>query len=294
MLRNEQFSVFDILHLGVVQMQYAICNEVFGDWSWQQGMKLASDVGYSGLEVAPFTLGTRADQISAETRAQYRDMAASHGLKIIGLHWLLAKTEGFHLTTNDLAVRQLTASYLGDLAHLCRDLGGDLMVLGSPMQRNFGPEMSHQQAMDNAVDVLKRCTPVLEETQVAIAVEPLGPQEGNFLNHASQARSLIQAVDHPFIMLHLDVKAMSTEGKPINQVIRENADLMIHFHANDPNRLGPGMGDVDFVPIFRALNEVDYDGWVSVEVFDYSPGPEKILRESMQNMLDAQKLARSR
>jgi sugar phosphate isomerase/epimerase len=257
-------------------------------------MKLASEVGYSGLEVAPFTLGPRADQISSETRAQYRDMAASHGLKIIGLHWLLAKTEGFHLTTNDPAVRQLTANYLGDLARLCRDLDGDLMVLGSPMQRNFGPDMSHQQAMDNAVDVLKRCVPVLEETQVAIAVEPLGPQEGNFLNRASQARTLIQAVDHPFVMLHLDVKAMSTEGQPIDQIIRNNADLMIHFHANDPNRLGPGMGEVDFVPIFRALNDVNYEGWVSVEVFDYSPGPEKILRESMQNMREAQKSARMR
>jgi sugar phosphate isomerase/epimerase len=275
-------------------MQYAICNEVFGDWTWQQGMKLASDAGYSGLEVAPFTLGPRADQISAETRAQYRDMAASHGLKIIGLHWLLAKTEGFHLTTNDSAVRQRTASYLGDLARLCEDLGGDLMVLGSPMQRNFGPEMTHQQAMENAADVLRRCTDVLEDTQVAIAVEPLGPQEGNFLNHALQARKLIEAVDHPFVQLHLDVKAMSTEGAPIDKIIRDNADLMIHFHANDPNRLGPGMGEVDFVPIFRSLHDVDYQGWVSVEVFDYSPGPEKILRESMQNMLQADKLSRSR
>jgi sugar phosphate isomerase/epimerase len=275
-------------------MQYAICNEVFGDWTWQQGMKLASDAGYSGLEVAPFTLGPRADQVSAETRAQYRDMAASHGLKIIGLHWLLAKTEGFHLTTNDSAVRQRTASYLGDLARLCEDLGGDLMVLGSPMQRNFGPEMTHQQAMENAADVLRRCTDVLEDTQVAIAVEPLGPQEGNFLNHALQARKLIEAVDHPFVQLHLDVKAMSTEGAPIDKIIRDNADLMIHFHANDPNRLGPGMGEVDFVPIFRSLHDVDYQGWVSVEVFDYSPGPEKILRESMQNMLQADKLSRSR
>jgi len=77
---------------------------------------------------------------------------------------------------------------------------------------------------------------------------------------------------------------MSTEGIPIEQVIRENADLMIHFHANDPNLLGPGMGEVDQQPIFQALKDIDYRGWVSVEVFDYSPGAETILRRSMETM----------
>jgi sugar phosphate isomerase/epimerase len=117
-----------------------------------------------------------------------------------------------------------------------------------------------------------------------LAIEPLGPGEGNFLNHASQARSLIDAIASPWVQLHLDVKAMSSEGIPIDQIIRDNAGWMIHFHANDPNRLGPGMGDVDQRPIFRALREIDYRGWVSVEVFDYSPGIETILRESMQCM----------
>ena len=83
---------------------------------------------------------------------------------------------------------------------------------------------------------------------------------------------------------HLDVKAMSDEGTPVQQIIRENADAMIHFHANDPNRQGPGMGEVDFVPIFQALQDIGYADWVSVEVFDYEPGVERLVTESMKNM----------
>ena len=44
------------------------------------------------------------------------------------------------------------------------------------------------------------------------------------------------------------------------------------------------MGDVDFHPIFQALSDIDYRGWVSVEVFDYEPGVERLARESMEYM----------
>jgi sugar phosphate isomerase/epimerase len=86
------------------------------------------------------------------------------------------------------------------------------------------------------------------------------------------------------VKLHLDCKAMSSESKPIPEILRANRDIMVHFHANDPNRQGPGFGELDFVPIFAALKEIDYDGWVSVEVFDYSPGVERLARDSMANM----------
>ena len=265
-------------------MKFAICNETFGDWPIERGFEMAVKHGYTGIEVAPFTLGTDALAITPAVRSNYKRVADSFGLQVIGLHWLLAKTNGFHLTTQVAEVRARTATYLKDLVQLCHDLGGNIMVLGSPLQRNFPPEMGHDQATRHAAEVLQSVVPTLEKLGVRLAIEPLGPQEGNFLNHAHQARDLIRLVASPHVQMHLDVKAMSSEGPPIDDIIRENADLLIHYHANDPNRLGPGMGQVDHIPLFKALREIDYRGWVSVEVFDYSPGVERILSESMANM----------
>jgi sugar phosphate isomerase/epimerase len=93
-------------------------------------------------------------------------------------------------------------------------------------------------------------------------------------------------VGSPHCRLHLDCKAMASETKPIPELLRENARLLEHFHANDPNMRGPGMGELDFLPIFRALAEINYRGWVSVEVFDYAPGVEALARDSIEYMQD--------
>lgn len=267
-------------------MKFAICNETFVDWPFTQAFAFARNLGYTGIEIAPFTIDTNAYNISAAKREEVRRLAEDSGLEIIGLHWLLAKTTGYYLTTPDAEVRTKTAEYLCELTRLCRDLGGRVMVLGSPLQRNLLPGVSHAQGMEYAAEVLRQVVPTLEACDVKIAVEPLGPVEGDFLNTAALGAELCGLVGSSQVRLHLDVKAMSTEARPIPQIIRENAQLLEHFHANDPNRRGPGMGEVDFLPILQALGEIDYRGWVSVEVFDYEPGPERLAGESIEYLQD--------
>jgi len=265
-------------------MKFAICNETFVDWPFDKAFAVARDAGYTGIEIAPFTMATDVRQISVAQREEVRRQAEAAQLVVIGLHWLLAKTEGFYLTTPDKTVRRATAAYLGDLARLCRDLGGRVMVLGSPKQRNLLPGVSHEQAMELAADCLRAAVPVLEECDVTIAVEPLGPMDGDFLTTADQGMQLLEMIGSPQCRLHLDVKAMASEATPIPQILDRHASVLEHFHANDPNLKGPGMGEMDFLPIFESLAKIDYRGWVSVEVFDYSPGAETIARESIEYM----------
>jgi len=270
-------------------MNYAICNETFGDWPLEQALQFAARCGYRGWEVAPFMLGENwTTEFDAQQRADYRGVVESAGLSVIGLHWLLAKTEGFHLTTRQRETRQRTADYFRLLAELCRDLGGHVMVLGSPGQRNLDEGQTPQEGMENAAEVLREIVPTLNGCGVRIALEPLGPEEGNFLNTADEAVQLQRMVGDPSVGLHLDVKAMSTEAESCESLIRRHADDLIHFHANDPNRQGPGMGDVAFAPILQSLQDIGYDGWVSVEVFDYSPGIETLVGQSIDNLQAAE------
>lgn len=265
-------------------MKFAICNETFQDWPFDRAFAFARECGYTGLEVAPFTIANDAKDISAAKRAEVRKQAEAADLQVIGLHWLLAKTEGYHLTSPDEAVRRATTEYLGELARLCRDLGGSILVFGSPPQRDLLSGVTMDQAMDHAVEVLTAAMPVLEACDVTLAFEPLAPEDTTFIQTADEAVRLIERVGSPHCRLHLDVRAMSSESTPVPDIIRAHADLAAHFHANDVNLQGPGFGDIDFVPIFEALGEIDYQGWVSVEVFDYEPGVERLAQESITYM----------
>ena len=272
-------------------MKFAICNELFEAWNTHEGFDFArvfeyvKHCGYAGVEIAPFTIDKDASHISAARRIEIRRLAENVDLKITGLHWLLAKTEGYYLTSPDPVVRQKTADYFLELIRLCADLSGHVMVLGSPLQRNILRDVSRDHAFDYAAEILQKIVPTLEKCDVKIALEPLAPKETNFLTTAAETVRLIEKIGVPSrIALHLDCKAMCSEEISIPELIRANRKHLIYFHLNDPNLQGPGFGELDFVPIMKALRDVGYEGWASVEPFDYTPGIETLTEKSLAYM----------
>jgi sugar phosphate isomerase/epimerase len=266
-------------------MKFAICHELYENIDWAAQCRLIAEAGYTGIEVAPFTISSELASVPDSVFEQMKDEAARNGLEIIGLHWMLAKTTGLYLTSPEPSVRKKTAEYLRLLAKVCRKLGGHLMVLGSPQQRNLLPGVTRQQAADFAVEVFEQAMDEFAQQDVILCVEPLTKKETDFINTCDEAMEIISRVNHPSVMLHQDVKAMlGAESESIPSLIHRYKNFSKHFHVNDSNLLGPGMGETDFHPILQALIESHYSGWVSVEVFDYTPGAQHIAVVSLQYM----------
>jgi sugar phosphate isomerase/epimerase len=59
-------------------------------------------------------------------------------------------------------------------------------------------------------------------------------------------------------------------------------ELIRHIHVNETDGKHCGAGDYDFLPLLRTLKSLNYQGWISLEAFDFSPGAERIASESIE------------
>ena len=208
-------------------MKFSMCNEFCEGWSFPEVCTLAARAGYDGVEIAPYTVAPSVHDVAPNDRAAIRAAAEERGIEIVGLHWLLARTEGLHMSHPNPAGRARTADYLRAEIDLCADLGGRVMVVGSPDQRNVLEGETYDAAWDRLVALFRALAPHATDRDVTFCIEPLGPWEANILCTAEEARRMVEAVDHPAFGMVLDVRAMSGDVEPMDAIIRKGAPHLL-------------------------------------------------------------------
>jgi sugar phosphate isomerase/epimerase len=237
----------------------------------------AARLGYDGLEIAPFTLSASPEKISAAEAAKIRATVEASGLVVTGLHWLLVKPEGLSLTDPDTAVRARTIEVMIRLTALCAELGGAVLVHGSPKQRQIASGETHAVALARLQDGLAQVAEAAAKAGIIYCIEPLSRKETELVNTVAEAAELVRSIDQPGLRTMIDCSAAGlTETCSIPSLIDRwlPTGLIAHIQVNDPNRRGPGQGEMKFAPILAALKRHDYAGTIAVEPFDYLPdGP---------------------
>lgn len=273
-------------------MRIALCNEVLAPLPFARQCEIAAALGYQGLEVAPFTLGEAVLNLSGMQRAEHRRAAQDVGIEISGLHWLLRQPEGLSITSPDPSVRTRTLDTLRRLIDLCADLGGSVLVHGSPAQRRL-PVGDEETARLRGIDMFFEVASHARAAGVTYCIEPLAAPEANFIHTVAEAAAIVKAINQPALRTMLDCCAAArAEAEPVHAVLARwlPTGFLAHVQVNDPNLRGPGQGALAFADIFRVLRQHGYAGWVAVEPFDYQPdGPMAAARAIgyLQGLLEA-------
>jgi D-psicose/D-tagatose/L-ribulose 3-epimerase len=262
-------------------MRFALCNEVLQPLPFPQQCKLAADLGYDGLELAPFTLADDPTRLTDADIAGYRRTAEDHGLKIFGLHWLLVAPAGLSIVSPDAALRQRTREVMVRLVELCAALGGSYLVHGSPKQRSVPAGSTREQALERARECLSGAAAAAARCGVTYCLEPLARRETDLFNTVEECAALVDEVGSPALRTMVDCSAAGqTEKLPVHEVMAQwmPRGVIGHVQVNDPNRRGPGQGALDFGPVLRVLRDMEaqghFPGILGVEPFDYVPdGP---------------------
>jgi len=258
-------------------MKLALCNEVLAPLPFEAQCRMARALGYAGLEVAPYTVCEDPQTMTLAQARELRQVAADHGLKISGLHWLLVKPAGLSITDPDPAVRARTVAFMRHLCELCAAMGGSYLVHGSPGQRRISEGSSHAQALAWAAAAWGLAGEAAADCGVIYCIEPLSRDQTEVVNTLADAAAIVQAAGQPALRTMLDTSSAGlAEDLPVPALIERwlATGLVAHIQLNDPNRRAPGQGEMAFGPVLAALRQGGWDGWVAVEPFDYVPdGP---------------------
>ena len=207
------------------------------------------------------------------------------GLELVAIQALLFSRRDLGLF-REAAIEEETVEFLKGLCGLASDLGARVLVFGSPSNRVRG-KILMDEAFDRASRFFSMIAPTANDQGVCVCIEPLRADETDFITTAAEGIRLVEMVGHPGFGLHLDSKAVAAEGQDLNKIFRLSEPYLKHFHISEPQLREIGStGEVDHTLMARTLRDIDYQGYVSIEMRTWSD-PSKVVERSLRLAKDA-------
>lgn len=204
-----------------------------------------------------------------------RNPALRRELETVGLActFCVVLPQGFNTVSDDATVRARTFEHWKTCIEAAAELGGK--ILAGPLYAPVGYLPGRRRTPDEwqrAVEMFQELSPMLDQYDVSLAIEPLNRYETYFLNTAEDAAQLCREVGHRRVGILFDTYHANIEEKSIAAAINTVREHLLHFHSCENDRGVPGTGHIQWTEVFQALRKADYDGWLTIEGFGFSLG----------------------
>ena len=252
--------------------------------SWQPDeledhLKLLMELGCDGVEIAPSCIWKEPAHVSNDEIESLKKLISKYNLVVPAFHALLFARPDLCFFGED-SIGEQTVLYLKKLIRLAGMLSVKVLVYGSPASRKVD-DKNYDRCYEIAIDVFRELGIESERNDVVFCIEPLGPNENDFIMTADEGNQLVSDVGSNHFGLHLDIKAMADAGEEFEAVFQKYGRILKHVHISEPGLAPPGSTGLDHNSIGRALSASCYDGFVSIEMKRGFGNTKDVIRDSV-------------
>lgn len=275
-------------------MKYAFntwCYSCFPVWTpaypLDEVIKRLSKIGYDGMEIGCAAPHAWPYYLSAERRKEIKALLDKNNIKASSMLPAPGGGPGINAASASIEERKWTVQHYKDVLDLASDLGTPT-VLYMAGWVIYG--LSKRDAWKYSVENLIEVAEYAKTKNITMIVEPQAA-DCNMVEDADDAMQMMEDVGLPNVKVMFDTfHALYRSEVPSDYIYTMGKDLK-HVHFSDYNRLAPGHGGMDFLPVMQALKDVNYDGYVTMEVgfASRSVHPDSIARQSLEHLKGLEK-----
>ena len=274
-------------------MKLAFSSNAFKKYSLEYSIKAIAAIGYEGVELLCDIPHAYPPDFGEKRIQSVRNLLSSYSLQISNLNafTLYAIGDVYHPSWIEESekLRELRIKHTIDCLYLAKKIGGkNISTLpGGPMVNVNRKNVSHLEKL--FIEGLLRASKIAEKEDVKILVEP---EPSLFLENSRQFRNLMNKVNSEYVKLNFDIGHFFCVGEDPAKLVYELSDYIEHFHLADisdsriHDHLIPGQGAIDFEPVFNAMNEIGYHGFVTVELYPYQSNPIEAAKKAFDYLRD--------
>jgi len=236
------------------------------------GCAKAAEVGFDAVEI----FAPAADAVNPD---ELRQLLDTHGLQCAAVGTGAGMVlHGLSLTDADAGKREHAKEFIRSII----DMGGPFgapAIIGS-MQGRWGGDVARDVAVQWVGEACVGLAAHAQQYDVPLIYEPINRYESNMFNAVVDAVEFVQGLATDNVRILADLFHMNIEDVCIADALRQGGNLIGHVHFVDSNRRPAGLGHMDYAPVVKALESIDYDGYLSVEAFPY-PDPYEAAKQSI-------------
>jgi sugar phosphate isomerase/epimerase len=276
-----------------VPHQLAFSTNAYLNFSFAEAVRRIAALGYTGVEIMADVPHAWPAWMLPEQKQALRDALTRNKLAISNINAFMmhaisdARQRYWHPSwiEPDPHYRQIRVDHTRRALTLAKELGAPNITTepGGPVE----PGGSWKAALKLFVEMIKPVAEHAEKEGVLLLVEP---EPGLLIETVDQFLEFMQHIDSPAVGMNYDIGHAYCVKDDAAATIPRVARYIRHFHLEDiaatrvHQHLVPGDGAIDFASALKAIRNINYQGWITIELYPYIDNPDEAASRALRHI----------